>query len=656
MSERFTKLYEVQKNLYSEGSPIIVSAGSLLKDTQTSNIIVQLKFHSVSATTIKALKVGITAFDIAGKEIDGISEYQYLDLCVQNGQEFGSNKAIVMPNPVTRSFAIKSITIVLTDGHVQNVSVPLVPLPQSTDIQSVLKDAELVKQYKLKTSESAAYVPQESYELWQCHCGEWNSCSLCSRCKGEKTVAFAALDLPALTNEMNARLTDEAQKKAEAERLAEIDRQEKEKQLVKKQAEKESHQKETIRKAKIAAIVFTPIVAIALAFALWIWPDILQPSIAYNSAVTLLEEGKYNDAIAAFEALTDYKDSTDLLQEAKYSNGQQLLEEQRYSEAISQFADLGTYKDSQTFILETKYRMAMEQLSACNDTEALELLTDIRPYGNSEQYLSEYQFVMNYLEDYLPNWGIYSEKYSENGLLVSRTSRSGIIYSYEYDENDRLVFMHGNDETTEYTYDVSGNLIAEKTNDELIEYFYNQDNQLICKRQTKNTDGWGTKYPKVYWVTFYEYDTHGKLVREYEWFDSEYDPLRRSLIEYKYDADDNCVSEAHYSFDGDIYIYNIINKSYLDSETMLEIQSLATEQTGHIQYTYNKGLLVEEKRGKSITSYHYEDNLLVRKEDHHNGITYTYEYDDFGNLIREEDTDGGWVTYTYTPVFGGDRP
>ena len=64
MSERFTTLYELQKNLFSKGSPIIVSAGSLLKDTQTNNIVVQLKIHSVSETIIKALKVDIVAFDI----------------------------------------------------------------------------------------------------------------------------------------------------------------------------------------------------------------------------------------------------------------------------------------------------------------------------------------------------------------------------------------------------------------------------------------------------------------------------------------------------------------------------------------------------------------------------------------------------------------
>lgn len=399
MSERFTKLYELQKNLYSEGSPVIVSAGSLLKDTQTNNIIVQLKFHSVSVVSIKALKVGIAAFDIAGKEIDGVSEYQYLDLSIQNGQKFGSNKAVVMPNPVTRSFSINSITVVLVDGHIQNISMPLSSLPQPAVIHSVLKDAELIKQYKLKTNDSAAYVPQESYGLWQCHCGEWNSCSGCSRCKGQKSAIFAALDLPSLTNEMNIRLAEEAQRKAEAERLAEIDRQGKEKQLAKKQEEEEKKRKRNTTIAKIAAIILTTAIIGILLWNYWLLPNVIQPSRAYSEAVRLLADGHYSDAATAFEVLGDYKDSPARLEEAVtymmddiYEYGIQLMQEKNYEAAIEQFEAIGDYKDSivkieeaNTCILEEKYVAAQKLLTEGEFESAIELFNAIGDYKNSHE-------------------------------------------------------------------------------------------------------------------------------------------------------------------------------------------------------------------------------------------------------------------------------
>ena len=128
MSERFDCLYKLPNNLYSNGSPVIISAGSLLKDTVTGNIVAQLKFRSVSTDIIKALKISLSAYDISGAEIQGVDSYQYLDLSIHNGQEFGFNKAIVMSNAVTRSFAIKSITVVMTDGEVQTVDMPLFSL------------------------------------------------------------------------------------------------------------------------------------------------------------------------------------------------------------------------------------------------------------------------------------------------------------------------------------------------------------------------------------------------------------------------------------------------------------------------------------------------------------------------------------------------
>ena len=129
MAERFEKLYSLPSNLYSEGAPVIISAGSLLKDTETGKIIAQIKYHSVSHIPIKALKITVAAFDISGLELEGIDEYQYLDLNIQNGQEFGSNKAIVLPNDITRSFSITSVVAVLSNGTIQSATMPMKALP-----------------------------------------------------------------------------------------------------------------------------------------------------------------------------------------------------------------------------------------------------------------------------------------------------------------------------------------------------------------------------------------------------------------------------------------------------------------------------------------------------------------------------------------------
>lgn len=361
MSERFTRLYELQNNLYSEGSPVIVSAGALLKDTQTSNIIVQLKFHSVSSITIKALKVEIAAFDVVGTEVDGVSEYQYLDLNIKNGQDFGSNKAIVLPNSVTRSFSIKSITVVLSDGRVQIVSLPILPLPHPASIQSALKNTELIKQYRLRTNKNAAYVPQESGGLWQCYCGEWNSYSVCSKCGGQNAAAFAALDVSSLTNEMNARLAEEKQRKAEADQLAEMEKQKKAKEL----AIEEAHRKASAKKMKKVLAVVIPLLVLTIAFTTWVYPDMIKPSMMYKAAAELLSTGQYDAATAAFVELGDYKDAQEMALEAQYQKAQSLLTEEQYTEAALIFMEISSYRDSNekaneiyTILCSTQYAQA----------------------------------------------------------------------------------------------------------------------------------------------------------------------------------------------------------------------------------------------------------------------------------------------------------
>ena len=54
MSERFKVLYKLEQNLYDKNSPIIISAGTLLKDTKTDSVITQLKFQSITDRKIIA--------------------------------------------------------------------------------------------------------------------------------------------------------------------------------------------------------------------------------------------------------------------------------------------------------------------------------------------------------------------------------------------------------------------------------------------------------------------------------------------------------------------------------------------------------------------------------------------------------------------------
>ena len=94
---------------------------------------------------------------------------------------------------------------------------------------------------------------------------------------------------------------------------------------------------------------------------------VIVPNGNYNHAVALMEDGKYTEAIAAFQDLDGYKDSDEKIEECKYNYAVALMEEGKYTEAIAAFQALnGYYKDSDekieecnTAILDKKYNDAV---------------------------------------------------------------------------------------------------------------------------------------------------------------------------------------------------------------------------------------------------------------------------------------------------------
>lgn len=116
MAERYTRLYTLQENLYQEGSPILISAGALLKDTSTGKLLVQLKFRNISDCVINAVKVKINAFDPAGTVLNGVESFSYLDLSVGKDGDFGQKKPIPLPDVTARSFSVEILSVTHSGG------------------------------------------------------------------------------------------------------------------------------------------------------------------------------------------------------------------------------------------------------------------------------------------------------------------------------------------------------------------------------------------------------------------------------------------------------------------------------------------------------------------------------------------------------------
>lgn len=312
MAERYSRLFTLPSNLYTSGSPVVIAAGALLKDTLTGSVLAQLKLRSISPKGIKAIKVCITARDTASRILGAAVDHQYLDLNVQRNEEFGQKIAIPLPDASTRGFTVSVTEAILSDNSIwTNANTDWSPLPSPAPLMT--EDKELVKQYQLTYGSQCRYSPLSHDDLWFCSCGAVNHADelFCHACQLEyarlRDVQWSALKAArdfrlAAEQEEAAKLAEEQAKKemaamAEAEKLRII-------------AAKKARKTRTICAALaiVAAVVFVVSYFVVPA---------QKRKAAYAEAQTMLENGSYEEAFQAFTALGDYEDSAEKAAAAK---------------------------------------------------------------------------------------------------------------------------------------------------------------------------------------------------------------------------------------------------------------------------------------------------------------------------------------------------
>lgn len=397
MAERYTRLFSLTENLYQSGAPLLVAAGALLKDTQTGRVLAQLKFQSLSDKPIKAVKVNITPLDVVGNELGEAVEHPYLDLNVRRDEAFGAKMPVALADATTRAFRAAVTSVVFADNTVWEASnTTWAPIPAPVMLDEVYPDAELRKQFKLEFGARNQYAYAEFADLCRCPCGALNRQSeeKCHSCDCDLT-ALRALDSAELRKRRDARL--------ERERIAEEERQE-QARVAKEKAAVEAA--ERTKKAKKIALIAAPIVCVVIAF-LIVLNSVIIPNSKYNDAVTLMEAGQYEEAIAAFEAMDGYKDSAEKIEacetavelaelNAKYDAAVALMEAEDYEEAITAFELLDGHKDSEdkideceTAILDARYDAALALMDGGEYEDAITAFEALAGYKDSGEKIKE---------------------------------------------------------------------------------------------------------------------------------------------------------------------------------------------------------------------------------------------------------------------------
>lgn len=547
MAERYSRLFSLPEDLYTAGAPLVIAAGALLMDNQSGKVLAQLKMRSISDKVINSIKLLVTGTNRAG-DVLCREEHVYEGLNAARDSFFGQREAVLLSDSTVRSFTVQLLNVSFSDGsrYIGGME-EWKPLPVQADLNQRLFDTELIRQYRLETSNLSRFVPLETQDLWMCACGEINhKGESCHRCDQTLDQCKKYLSVDLLRENKNLRLNGEAVQAA----LDEARRQSRGKLLrhillvlipllliagIAFGAHKIFERRDIIYVEACrlynegefaeAALLFDKLGHYKDAGTLAAKSKKADAEIAsYNRAVKLLDNGRWDDAHEAFLSLGKYEDSAELAQEALYRKGQSLLEKEDYAGAREVFAALGSYRDAAEIAAHFFSRCLSEEASLnleCNGP-----LTTTYRYDScgriaeKTEHFSEYPGM---------NDRVYVYDYDENGYTVTESQVAKrydaydsyigqgdlVTNSYEYDfyPDGSVHYRIGTDARTgayinSAAFDEHGNQIAVQSEDGTNYTLLNEyDGDLLSRQERYNDEG-----IMLSRVSF-EYDDDGLLKR-----------------------------------------------------------------------------------------------------------------------------------------------
>lgn len=309
--------------LWEPECPVLFSAIQVSRNTQTSEAYLQIKIRNVSDSTIKS--VGCTAK--IGYVDDSVEDYTFEDLDLDLGEV--AEKPLrpqKLPKGDVEYVDIVLTSVVTSRGKWKSTG-NAGDIPKA--IPLALSDKGIAeRQRKLKAAgvDARAYgnAVQDQGSWWVCACGQVNvGRDICCECNSKKEILLANEDDSKLISSADERAGSIYQKAvglatddgnaAALSQAADLFKlipgwKDADQLLANCDAKIADIKAKSSRKTKKTVAIIGVIVVIAAAIALFI-VNVVIPGGKYNDAVELANAGQYEEAVAAFQKLGDYKDS-----------------------------------------------------------------------------------------------------------------------------------------------------------------------------------------------------------------------------------------------------------------------------------------------------------------------------------------------------------
>lgn len=253
----------------------------------------------------------------------------------------------------------------------------------------------------------------------------------------------------------------------------------------------------------------------------------------YAKAISLLENGEYEQAKALFEKLGDYADSKDYLKNFYYMP---TAFKYNLTDKVGSF-DIEYNKNN----LPSKESTARDEMYSVCEFVYNENGDIIKQIANKNGIIYTYDYT-------------YNPDGTRNSAIYTAPDGIGATHRFTYDENGRLLRETYEDASgvelysCEYTYDEKGNAIAQDV----------VEGELAYRLEIE-----------------FVYDANGKLTREV----CDYGEGVQELLDYTYDENGNMIKKVFTSYDGSQICYE-----YTYSADGNVIKEVLTDAQGTVQY------------------------------------------------------------------------
>lgn len=216
------------------------------------------------------------------------------------------------------------------------------------------------------------------------------------------------------------------------------------------QAKQDEIQKEETKQKSKRNKIIALVIIIAIIIGAVLFKVFAIPPIRYQSALNLIDNQQYVEAINKLESLGDYKESADYLKEARYCNAVKVFESGDFSSEIGTFKNLEDYKNSKEYI--TYY----DAINCSNLDESLEkfksLPENMYDVKNRIVFLNELKFFDgNYNvapQEVISDSGVNYSFINPVGIVTLNNGNAKIRFSFtlrsKYNEisDDVIYFEH----------------------------------------------------------------------------------------------------------------------------------------------------------------------------------------------------------------------